>query len=134
MLHYCLMNKLRARLIRHRQPQPAPAPKDLPVPASEIRTRDVEPEMRTVDRHDAITAVPYMAVIVGADTATTDRYEARNDALWLIARRRDLPDGDVAALVSWLASTNDVLRVERLAALKNDVMNLLRNQEPPPEI
>ena len=88
--------------------------------------------MRTV--HDAITASPYIAVIVGADTATTDRYEARNDALWLIARRRDLPDGDVAALVSWLASTNDVLRVERLAALKNDVMNLLRNQEPPPEI
>ena len=134
MLHYCLMNKLRARLIRHRQPQPAPAPKDLPVPASEIRTRDVEPEMRTVDRHDAITAVPYMAVIVGADTATTDRYEARNDALRAIARERNLASNDVAALMDYLASTNDVLHTERLAALKTDVMTLLRTQEPPPEI
>ena len=43
-----------------------------------------------------------------------------------------MPADDVAALTAWLASTNDVLRVERLAALKNDVMNLLRNQTSPP--
>ncbi len=86
--------------------------------------------MRTV--HDAITASPYIAVIIGTDPDSSDRYEARNDALRAIARERNLASNDVAALVSWLASTNNVLRVERLAALKNDVMNLLRRQESPP--
>ena len=65
--------------------------------------------------------------------ANADRYEARNDALRSIARRRDLPKEDVAAMIDYLASTNDPLRAERVAALKNDVMNLLRNQEPPVE-
>jgi hypothetical protein len=73
-----------------------------------------------------------VAIVCGADKATANRYEARNDALRLIARRRDLPKEDVAALIDYLATTNDPLRVERVAALKNDVMNLLRSQEPPP--
>jgi hypothetical protein len=58
---------------------------------------------------------------------------ARNDALRSIARRRDLPEKDVAALVAYLRSKDNALRPERIAALKNDVMNLLRNQEPPPK-
>jgi hypothetical protein len=35
--------------------------------------------------------------------------------------------------MAYLQSTQDRLRPERVAALKNDVMNLLRNQEPPPK-
>ena len=46
-------------------------------------------------------------------------------------RSRSLTKEDAAALMAYLASTNDAMRVERVAALKNDVMNLLRNQEPP---
>ena len=75
-----------------------------------------------------------IVIVIGSNPSTADRYEARNDALRSIARERHLSSNDVAALVAWLASTNDVLRVERLAALKNDVMNLLRNQEPPPPV
>ena len=49
------------------------------------------------------------------------------------ARRRDLPEKDVAALLVYLRRADDAMRIERVAALKNDVMNLLRNQEPPPK-
>ena len=66
----------------------------------------------------------------GADKATAGRYEARNDALRSIARRRDLAKGDVDALLAYLRATDDAMRIERVAALKNDVMNLLRNQDP----
>ena len=48
-------------------------------------------------------------------------------------RSRSLTKDDATALMDYLASTNDQLRAERVAALKNDVMNLLRNQEPPVE-
>ena len=57
-----------------------------------------------------------IAAVCGTDPDAAARYEARNDALRAIARERNLSSNDVAALVSWLASTNDVLRVERLAA------------------
>ena len=73
--------------------------------------------------HEAIEASAAVAVVCGADVMTADRYEARNDALRSIARRRDLPENDVAALVKFLASAKDPLPVERVAALKNDVMN-----------
>ena len=63
--------------------------------------------------------------------ATAELYEARNDALRTIARRSDLAKGDVDALFAYLRTADDAMRVERVAALKNDVMNLLRNQEPP---
>lgn len=118
--------------LRNRQ-QPAPTP-NVPVAVSpaEVRVKAVERKSTTVARPNVATASRAVAIVCGADEATADRYEARNDALMSIARRRDLPDGDVAALMDYLASTNDVLRVERLAALKNDVMNLLRSQEPPP--
>ena len=68
-----------------------------------------------------------VANVCGMDDATADRYEARNDALRSIARRRDLPNDDVDALMAYLRAADDALRVERVAALKNDVMNLLRD-------
>ena len=77
-----------------------------------------------------VVAISPVAAVCG-DGANADRYEARNDALRSIMRSRSLTKEDVAALMAYLASTNDAMRVERVAALKNDVMNLLRNQEPP---
>ena len=74
-----------------------------------------------------------IAIICGKDSSSADRYEARNGALRSIARRRDLSEADVAALMAYLRSHDDSMRVERIAALKNDVMNLLRNQEPSPK-
>ena len=105
-------------------------------PLSEVRVVAVERKaVATVAAvatavSDASRAV---AVVCGADSATADRYEARNDALRSIARRRDLPEKDVAALIAYLRTADNAMRVERVAALKNDVMNLLRNQDPPVE-
>ena len=44
-----------------------------------------------------------------------------------------MPEKDVAALVAYLRTADNAMRPERVAALKNDVMNLLRNQEPSPK-
>ena len=62
----------------HRQPAPPP---DVPVAASpaEVRVKAVErkPEASDYEDVEASTAV---AIVCGADSATADRYEARNDA------------------------------------------------------
>ncbi len=94
--------------------------------------RSVAPGPSSSTEPDPAAISASIATLCGADLATSDRYEARNDALRSISRDRNLPADDVGALVSWLASTNDVLHTERLAALKNDVMNLVRRQESPP--
>ena len=78
-----------------------------------------------------VVASRAVVLVCGEDAATAERYEARNDALRSVARRRNLPKDDVEALLAYLRSQDDALRVERVAALKNDVMNLLRNQDPP---
>ena len=113
---------------RQSLPSPSPAPRSEP---SQIAVKPVEPKdaplgPMPVDIPDAV------AVVCGADGATADRYEARNDALRSIARQRDLPPRDVAALIAYLRAPDESMRVERVAALKNDVMNLLRFQRPPP--
>jgi len=111
-----------------RQPLPPP---DVPVAASpaEVRVKAVERKPEPSD-HEVVEASAAVAIVCGADSATADRYEARNDALRSIARRRDLAKDDVAALMAYLRRADDAMRVERVAALKNDVMNLLRRQEP----
>ena len=113
--------------------QPAPPP-DVPVAAlpAEVRVKAVERKPEPMD-HEVVEASTAVAIVCGADSATADRYEARNDALRSIARRRDLPEKDVAALIAYLRTADNAMRVERVAALKNDVMNLLRSQEPPVE-
>ena len=115
--------------LRNRQ-QPAPPP-DVPVAQTpaEVRVKAVERKPEPMD-HEVVEASSAVAIVCGADPTTADRYEARNDALRSIARRRDLPEKDVAAPVAYLRSKDNAMRVERVAALKNDVMNLLRNQEP----
>ncbi len=111
--------------------QPAPPPY-VPVaaPPAEVRVKAVERKSETVEHKESAVASASVAIVCGADATTADRYEARNDALRSIARRRDLPEKDVAALAAYLRSLDSAMRVERVAALKNDVMNLLRNQEP----
>lgn len=104
----------------------------VPVPPAEVRVKAVERKPEPSD-HEVVEASAAVAIVCGADSATADRYEARNEALRSIARRRDLPEKDVAALVAYLRSKDDAMRVERVAALKNDIMNLLRSQEPPVE-
>ena len=115
--------------LRNRQ-QPAPPP-DVPVAASpaEVRVKAVERKPEPVGWGEIATASDAVAIVCGADSATANRYEARNDALRSIARRQDLPEKDVAALIAYLRTADNAMRVERVAALKNDVMNLLRNQE-----
>ena len=110
-----------------------PAPKAQMSPA-EVRVRAVEQKTEPM-KQGAVAAATSgaVAIVCGADEATVNRYEARNDALRSIARRRDLERNEVALLMAYVCSTNDVLRAERVAALKNDVMNLLWNQEPPVE-
>ena len=87
---------------------------------------------RPVTDQSEVNVSSAVSVVCGLDDATADRYEERNDALRSIARRRDVAQGDVVALMAYVCATGDTLRVERTAALKNDVVNLLRNQEPMP--
>ena len=113
--------------------QPLPPPEVLvAAPTAEVRVKAVERKPEPSD-YEVVEASAAVAIVCGADYATADRYEARNDALRSIARRRDLPEKDVAALVAYLRSKDNAMRVERVAALKNDIMNLLRSQEPPPK-
>ena len=114
--------------------QPVPLP-EVPVAqtSAEVRVKAVERKAEPVSEGEEAAVSGAVAIVCGADKATADRYEARNGALRSIARRRDLPEKDVAALVAYLRSKDNAMRPERVAALKNDVMNLLRNQEPPPK-
>ena len=126
----CVAILLAMRSGRRETPLP-PVPEAIGMP-SEVR---VKPFVRKdAARKPTVTSSTSrtVAIICGADEATAGRYEARNGALRSIARRRDLPKEDVAALIAYLRAADSALRVERVAALKNDVMNLLRSQEPPP--
>ncbi len=102
-------------------------------PIDKVRVKTAERKSGLEDPSGATATTAAVGIVCGRDKATTDRYEARNDALRSIARRRDLAKNDVDALLAYLRSADDAMRVERVAALKNDVMNLLRNQEPPVE-
>ena len=126
----CVAILLALRSGRRETPLP-PVPEATGTP-SEMRVKPVVRKDAARAPAVALSASRAVAVVCGADEATAGRYEARNDALRAIARRRDLPKEDVAALIDYLVTTNDPLRVERVAALKNDVMNLLRSQDPPP--
>ena len=114
-----------------RQPAPLADVPESPCPV-EVRVKAVERNSDPVEREN-VTASGAVAIVCGEDAATAERYEARNDALRSIARRRDLPEKDVAALIAYLRTADNAMRVERVAALKNDVMNLLCNQDPPPK-
>lgn len=73
-------------------------------------------------QHEAVDASSAISTIIGNNPTTANRYETRNDALRSIARNRKISLSDLAALLGYVASTNDVLRIERTAALKNDAL------------
>ena len=56
------------------------------VPAVEVRAKAVERKPEPSD-HEVVEASTAVAVVCGADEATADRSEVRNDALRSIARR-----------------------------------------------
>ncbi len=116
----------------------AAKPQQLSVPEAsfspfEVRVRTVKRNTMPLELGTVAVTSDVVATVCGAYEATAGRYEARNDALRSIVRSRSLTKEDAAALLDYLASTNDQLRAERVAALKNDVMNLLRRQETPVE-
>lgn len=123
-----------AVVVALRERQQAPPP-DVPVAQTpaEVRVKAVERKTGPVAEGELAAESGAVANVRGEDAATADRYEARNDALRSIARRRNLPKNDVDALLVYLRRADDAMRIERIAALKNDVMNLLSNQEPPPK-
>lgn len=69
-------------------------------------------------------------IVVGADPDTANRYLARSRALESLGD--NLAPDDIRILLDYLSSLHDPLRPERVAALKNDVMNALRSQRVPP--
>ena len=98
--------------LRERQAEPPP---EVPVAQTPADVR-----VKAVERNPAVAAAApdasrAVAIVCGADEATADRYEARNDALRSIARRRNLPKTDVDALMAYLRSHDDSMRVERVA-------------------
>ena len=95
---------------RNRQ-QPAPPP-DVPVSPcpTEVRIKAVERKPEPMD-HEVVEASTAVAIVCGEDAATADRYEARNDALRSIARRRDMSEKDVAALIAYLRTADNAMRV-----------------------
>ena len=98
-----------------RQPLPPPDVPVSPCP-TEVRIKAVERKPEPSD-HEVVEASTVVAIVCGADSATADRYEARNDALRSIARRRDLPEKDVAALIAYLRTADNAMRVVCLQGL-----------------
>ena len=77
---------------------------------TEVRIKAVERKPEPSD-HEVVEASTAVAIVCGADSATADRYEARNDALRSIARRRDMSEKDVAALIAYLRTADNAMRV-----------------------
>ena len=119
-------------VICHRRQTLALSNVPVAVSPAAVRVKAVERKPGPSD-HEVVEASSAVAIVCGVNPTAADRYEARNDALRSIARRRDLPEKDVAALVAYLRMGDNAMRVARVAALKNDVMNLLRSQEPSPK-
>jgi len=91
---------------------------------AEKGTRAVGEDMRRgAGMADAPAAV---RSVVGLDPATAGRYALRSRALASLGR--NLAREETDALLDYLLSPDDSMRPERVAALKNDVWNLLRNQ------
>lgn len=119
----------------HHSPQvPTAIRRDVrPIQTKEVATPAVSraSQSRTAVVPEDVSAA--VAVVCGHEATTADRYEARNAALRSLARCRDLNADDVQALMAYLRTTGGALHVEREAALKNDVLNLLRNQATLPD-
>ena len=80
-----------------------------------LQVKGIDTANREIVRGEIADLSSAIAIVCGMDEATADRYEARNDALRSITRRRDLPKDDVEALLAYLRSQDDSMRVETLA-------------------
>ena len=103
-----------------------------PVPvaaaATNITVKSVDGARRDADAYAEIAGDSAAAVrcVAGLDSATAARYITRSRAIESLGK--ELPDSEIKALLAYLDSIDNNLRQERVAALKNDVMNLLRAQ------
>ena len=88
---------------RHALPSSPLSPSQSTSPAV-VDIKPVSPKATSVAEVDPGLVSSAIAAVCGADPATADRYEARNDALRTIARNRNLSTNDVATLTDWLAS------------------------------
>lgn len=110
-----------------------PAPVEAAV--TNITVKSIDGARREAEPYAEIAGDSTAAVrcIVGLDSATTTRYITRSRAIESLGK--ELPDSEIKALLAYLDSTDNNLRQERVAALKNDVMNLLRAQKSiPPDL
>ena len=112
----------------------------VPTPASVARGQEAvrvvsvgRDTVRRLPARPSLSASAAVDVVCGLDSQTAGRYAARISAFRSIAGRRDLPSEDVSVLLDYIASTNDAMSAELVAGLKNEVLNLLRNQDPMPE-
>lgn len=71
----------------------------------------------------------WVRTIVGLDAQTANSYESRARAVQQLSN--NLMENDVWHLLRFVVATNDCLSVEHVAALKSDVLNMLRDQDVP---
>ena len=117
-------------LVFSRRPSPSPSPPPPPAAPAPPRVRAVGAAVPRPPRGTPPPSRPHtreVDVVCGLDPGTASRYQRRDAAL------RNLPAEDVLALLEYVCGNDGDLRVERAAALKNDVLNLLRRQRRPPE-
>ena len=102
-----------------------------PVATTNVVLRAVAAEEPESLREPAPTSsADAVRIVVGADPASANRYLVRSRAVESLGDA--LAPGEIRMLLDYLSSLNDPLRPERVAALKNDVMNALRRQRVPP--
>lgn len=82
--------------------------------------------VRATSMPDSAQTTEAVRCVVGQDPATANRYLTRSRAIESLGK--ELSDSDTALLLAYLGAEDTHLRRERVAALKNDVMNLLRAQ------
>ena len=114
--------------------RPVPTPASVAHGQEAVRVVSVGHDtVRRLPARPSLSASAAVDVVCGLDSQTAGRYAARISAFRSIAGRRDLPSEDVSVLLDYIASTNDAMSAELVAGLKNEVLNLLRNQDPMPE-
>ena len=112
------------------QPPVRPSP-PVRIAATNVILRAVAVEEPESLREPAPTSsAEAVRIVVGTDPATANRYLARSRAVESLGD--DLSPDEIRMLLDYLSSLHDPLRPERVAALKNDVMNALRSQRVPP--
>lgn len=124
-------------LVFFRRPSPSPPPPPPPAGPALPRVKAVgiavPRPLRGTTPSPSRPHTREVDIVCGLDPGTASRYQRRDAALRTLAADRDLSAEDVLALLEYVCGHDGDLRIERAAALKNDVLNLLRRQRRPPE-